>query len=104
MPKCIAQQRRPSTFLSLEWQCRRLPTPLRYADEFVSSDEKFRFQRGRIPDASSNKMTQLIIITGCKSLCHRRNALAIAWADQPRDVKRTHPLPRLVPQTLKVTA
>jgi hypothetical protein len=64
-------------------------------------DEKFCFQRRRIPDASGNKMMQLIIITGCKSLCHRRNALAIAWADQPRYVKRTHPLPRLVTQMLQ---
>jgi elongation factor P--beta-lysine ligase len=30
------------------------------ADEFVSLDEKFCFQRRRIPDASGNKMMQLI--------------------------------------------
>src|SRR5262249_9034918 len=30
------------------------------ADELVSLDEKFCFQRGHIPDASSNKMMQLI--------------------------------------------
>src|ERR1700750_23206 len=71
------------------------------ADELVGLDEKFCSQRGAIPDASSNKMMQLIIIAGRKSLGHRRNALAIAWADQPRDVKRTHPLPCLVTQTLQ---
>src|SRR5262245_54175528 len=71
------------------------------ADELVSLDEKFCFQRGHIPDASSNKMMQLIIITRRKSLGHRLNALAITRADQPRYVKRTHPLPRLVTQTLQ---
>jgi hypothetical protein len=35
------------------------------------------------------------------SLGHRLNALAITRADQPRYVKRTHPLPRLVTQTLQ---
>src|SRR6266536_1448984 len=71
------------------------------ADELVSVDEKFCFQRGRIPDASSNKMMQLIIITRRKSLGHRLNALAITRADQPRYVNRAHPLPRLVTQTLQ---
>src|SRR5262245_40215728 len=46
-------------------------------------------------------MMQLIIVAWCKTLGHWRNALAITRADQPRDVKRTHPSPRLVTQTLK---
>ena len=71
------------------------------ADELIGLNEKFCFQRGCIPDASSNKMMQLIIISGRKPLSHGRYALAIPRADQPRYVKRAHPLPRFVTQTLQ---
>jgi len=63
------------------------------ADELISLDEKFRLQRSLLPDASSNKMVQLIIVTRRKTLCHWLNALAITRSDQPRHVKWTHSLP-----------
>ena len=49
---------------------------------------------------AATKMMQLIIATGRKSLRHGRNALAITRADQPSYVKRTHPPPCFMPQTL----
>src|SRR5882757_9521469 len=63
------------------------------ADELISLDEKFCLQRSLLPDASSNKMVQLIIVTRRKTLCHWLNALAITRSDQPRHVKWTHSLP-----------
>ena len=38
------------------------------ADELISLDEKFCLQRSLLPDASSNKMVQLIIVTRRKTL------------------------------------
>jgi hypothetical protein len=66
------------------------------ADQLVSLHEQLCFKRRRIPDPSRNKMVQLIITTGGEALRHGRNALAIAWSNQPRDVKRAHPLSSLM--------
>src|SRR5690348_5720992 len=71
------------------------------ADKPIRLDEQFSLQRRRIPDPTSNKMVQLIIIVRRKTFRHWLNALAITGPDQPCDVKRTHPLPRLVTQALQ---
>ena len=41
-------------------------------------------------------MMQLVVVAGRPSRRHRLDALAIAWADQPSNVERTHPSTRLV--------
>jgi hypothetical protein len=71
------------------------------ADELVSLNEKLCLQRSRVPHASSDEMVQPVIVTRRKPLGHGRNALAITRPDQPRDVERTHPPPRLVTQPLQ---
>src|SRR5258707_2674097 len=70
-------------------------------DELVGLNEQLRLQRRSIPNASRNKMMQLIIITRRKPLRHRLNALAIARPDQPRHVKRTHPSTRPMAQEIQ---
>src|SRR5277367_352547 len=67
----------------------------------VRLNEQFRLQWRRIPDTSSNKMMQLIIVARRKSLCHWLNALAFTRANQPCHVERTHPPPRLVIQAIQ---
>jgi hypothetical protein len=67
----------------------------------IRLNEQFCLQWRRIPDASRNKMMQLIIVAGCKQFCHRLNALAITGPDQPRHIKRTHPPPCLVTQAVQ---
>ena len=52
----------------------------------------------------SRPVVQLIVVTNRKPLRHRQNALAVAKANQPRYVKRTHPPPCLVPQPVRETA
>src|SRR2546425_4489972 len=71
------------------------------ADKPIRLNEQFSLQRRRIPDTTSNKMVQLIIVVRRKTFRHWLNALAITGPDQPCDVKRTHPLPRLVTQALQ---
>ena len=68
------------------------------ADKAIRLNEQFPLQRRRIPDTTSNKMVQLIIVVPRKTFRHWLNALAIAGPDQPRYVKRTHAPPRLVTQ------
>src|SRR5262245_62715984 len=46
-------------------------------------------------------MMQLVIVATRNPLGDGRYALAIAWPDQTRNVKRTHPPPRLVTQSLQ---
>ena len=46
-------------------------------------------------------MMQLVIVAQHKPLRHRLHALAIARTDQPCNIKRTHPPPRLVTQTIQ---
>jgi hypothetical protein len=53
----------------------------------------------RIPGPGSDEVVQLITFAERKPPRHRLNALAIARADQPRHVQRTHPAPCLVPQS-----
>src|SRR5271154_2437640 len=53
------------------------------ADQMVRLNQQFRLQWRRIPDTSSNKMMQLIIVARRKSLCHWLNALAFTRANQP---------------------
>jgi len=71
------------------------------ANELISLDEKLSLQRSRVPHTSRNKMVQPIITARRKTLSHWLNALAVAWTDQPRHIKRTHPLPRLVAQAFQ---
>src|SRR5271154_5589859 len=71
------------------------------ADQMVRLNQQFRLQWRRIPDTSSNKMMQLIIVARRKSLCHRLNALAFTRANQPCHVEGTHPPPRLVIQAIQ---
>src|SRR2546430_6185318 len=71
------------------------------ADKPIRLNEQFSLQRRRIPDTTSNKMVQLIIVVRRKTFRHWLNALAIVAPDQPCDVKRTHPLPPLVPQAFQ---
>ena len=71
------------------------------ANELISLDEKLSLQRSRVPDTSRNKMVQPIIAARRKTLGHGLNALAVTWPDQPRHIKRTHPLPRLVTQAFQ---
>src|SRR5438874_1760161 len=59
------------------------------------------FHRRRIPDPGGNEVVQLIIFTERKPPRHRLNALAIARADQPRYIERTHLPPRLVTQSIQ---
>src|SRR3974390_1588499 len=66
------------------------------ADEPIRLNKQFCLHRRRIPDPGRNEVGQLIIVAKCKPLSHRLNALAIARADQPRYVARTHLPPRLV--------
>src|SRR5215470_20301392 len=71
------------------------------ANELISLDEKLSLQRSRAPNTSRNKMVQPIIAVWRKPLGDGRNALAITRPDQSCDVKRTHPLPRLVTQAFQ---
>src|SRR5215470_18110896 len=71
------------------------------ANELISLDEKLSLQRSRVPNTSRNKMVQPIIAVWRKPLGDGRNALAITRPDQSCDVKRTHPLPRLVTQAFQ---
>ena len=71
------------------------------ANEPVRLNKQFRLHRSRIPDPGSNEVMQLIIFAKRKSLRHRLNALAIARADQPRYVERTHLSPRFMTQPIQ---
>src|SRR5262249_57086288 len=53
------------------------------------------------PRPRRNEVVQLIAFAERKPPRHRLNALAIARADQPRYVERTHLAPRLVPQPIQ---
>ena len=66
------------------------------ADEPIGLNEQFRLQWRRIPDAISDEMVQLVIVARRQPRRHRLHALAIARSNQPRNIKRTHPPPRLV--------
>src|SRR5437016_982445 len=70
------------------------------ADKPIRLNEQFPLQRRQIPDTTSNKVMQLIIVVRRKTFRHWLNALAITGPDQPRNVKRTHPPPCLVTQAL----
>src|SRR5437773_4299105 len=71
------------------------------ADKPIRLNEQFPLQRSQIPDTTSNKVMQLIIVVRRKTFRHWLNALAITGPDQPRNVKRTHPPPCLVTQALQ---
>ena len=70
-------------------------------DEPICLNEQLRLQWRSIPDASCNKMMQLIIITRSQPLRHRLNALAIARPNQSCYIKRTHPPPCLMTQVIQ---
>jgi hypothetical protein len=53
------------------------------------------------PDTIGDEMVQLIVVACGKAFCHRLNALAIARADQSRNVQWAHPLPGLVTQPVQ---
>jgi hypothetical protein len=67
-------------------------------DQPVRLHEQFGLQRCGIPQASSNEMVQLVIVTRHKPLCHRLHALAIAGTDETRNIPWAHSPPRLVAQ------
>src|SRR5262249_55985320 len=54
-----------------------------------------------LPRPRRNEVVQLIAFAERKPPRHRLNALAIARADQPRYVERTHLAPRLLPQPIQ---
>ena len=68
------------------------------ADHPVGFGEQHRLQRRGVPDAARDEMVQLVIAHACVAGRHRLDALAIARADQPGDIGRAHPCPRLMPQ------
>lgn len=49
-----------------------------------------------VPDAAANEVMKLVVADVVVSRRHGLNAFAIPSADQPRNVSRTHPTPRLV--------
>src|SRR5205809_8013006 len=54
------------------------------ADKPIRLNEQFPLQRRQIPDTTSNKVMQLIIVVRRKTFRHWLNALAITGPDQPR--------------------
>src|SRR5205823_2843085 len=66
------------------------------ADQVIGLNEQFRLQWHRIPEAVSDEMVQLVILARGQPRRHWLDALAIARSNQSRDIKRTHPPPRLV--------
>jgi hypothetical protein len=71
------------------------------ADQPIRLTKQFRLHRRRIPDPGGNEVVQLVIFAKRKPLCHRLNALAIARADQPPYVERTHLAPRFMTQPIQ---
>ena len=67
------------------------------ADLSVGFGKQRHFQRRGVPDTTCNEMVQLVVADVASACRHRLNALAITRADQPGDIGRTHPTPRLVP-------
>ena len=53
------------------------------ADELIRLNQQFCLHRPGIPDPGCDEVVQLIVVTKCKPLRHRLNALAIARTDQP---------------------
>ena len=70
------------------------------SDHLVRFGQQCRFERRGVPDPAANEMMKLVVIHSRVTRCHRLHTLAIARADQPGNVSRTHPGPRLVPQPL----
>src|ERR1700735_5679515 len=113
--KRIAQRRRPSACPSSAPPYRRLPTRRRCHPPLTSHthqgappprepirlNEQLCLQWCRVPDASRNKMMQLVVIARRKPLRHWLNALAIAGSDQPCHIKRTHSPPRFMAQAIQ---
>jgi len=66
------------------------------ADKIIRMLPQRCLQRLTIPQPRANEMMQTIIIDLVCSRRHRLNALAVARANQPGDVRRTHPTPGLV--------
>src|ERR1700735_4915195 len=69
-------------------------------NEPIRLNEQLCLQWRRVPDASRNKMMQLVVIARRKPLRHWLNALAIAGSDQPCHIKRTHSPPRFMAQAI----
>src|SRR6202046_2236322 len=70
-------------------------------NEPIRLNEQLCLQWRRVPDASRNKMMQLVVIARRKPLRHWLNALAIAGSDQPCHIKRTHSPPRFMAQAIQ---
>ena len=68
------------------------------ADQLVGLDGKLTLQRSLVPDPVRHEMVQPVVIARRHPLGHRADALAIPRPDQPRNIERTHPPPRLVAQ------
>jgi hypothetical protein len=71
------------------------------AGKSVCLDKQFRLQRRSIPRVGRDEMMQLIIPARSQPLRHRLNTLPLARSDQTRNVQRTHPLSRLMAQTVQ---
>jgi len=68
------------------------------ANHPVGFGEQHRLQPRGVPDATGDEVVQLVIGNAHIAGRQRLDTLAIARANQPRDIGRTHPTPRLVPQ------
>jgi hypothetical protein len=53
------------------------------ADQLIRLNQQLYLHRPGIPDPGRDEVVQLIVVTKCKTLRHRLNALAIARTDQP---------------------
>ena len=74
------------------------------ADLSVGFGEQRRLQRRGVPDAARDEVVQLVIADAGVARRHRLHALAIARADQPGDIGRTHPAPASCASALQQTA
>jgi hypothetical protein len=68
----------------------------RSAEQLVGPVGKLKLQRTLVPDPVRNEVMKLVVVARRHPLRHRVNALAVARPNQPRDVKRAYPPPRLV--------
>ena len=71
---------------------------IRAANLPIGLDQQLGFERRFVPNASPDKMMELIVIGCRRPRGHRLNALALTWTDQACNIERAHHPPRLVAQ------
>ena len=64
----------------------------------VGLGQQGRFQRRAVPDPVGDEMMQLVMADRPVPSRYRLHALAITRANEPGNIGRTHPPPRLVPK------